>query len=163
MVAAWRGHGDRMDALNRRIVGHLLRDGRATYADIGADVGLSAPAVKRRVDVMLARGEITGFTVRVAPEELGWGVEAYVELFCRGNVSPATLRRDLATIPEIVRVDTVTGEADAMVQIMAGNMADVERTVEAIRASARVDKTRTSLVMTRVIDRPARSSSGEGA
>ncbi len=86
-----------------------------------------------------------------------------MELFCRGNVSPATLRRDLATIPEIVRVDTVTGEADAMVQIMAGNMADVERTVEAIRASARVDKTRTSLVMTRVIDRPARSSSGEGA
>ncbi|MCA5894438.1 Lrp/AsnC family transcriptional regulator [Isoptericola sp. NEAU-Y5] len=148
-----------MDGVNRRIVGHLLRDGRATYAEIGAAVGLSAPAVKRRVDLMLARGEIAGFTVRVAPEELGWGVEAYVELFCRGNVSPATLRRDLAAIPEIVRVDTVTGEADAMVQIMAGGMADVERTVEAIRASGRVDKTRTSLVMTRVIDRPARPGS----
>jgi DNA-binding Lrp family transcriptional regulator len=154
-----------MDSVNRKIVGHLLRDGRATYADIGDAVGLSAPAVKRRVDLMLARGEIAGFTVRVSPEELGWGVEAYVELFCRGNVSPATLRRDLAAIPEVVRVDTVTGEADAMVQIMAGGMADIERTVEAIRAGGRVDKTRTSLVMTRVIDRPARSGSptaGEG-
>jgi len=151
-----------MDAVNRKIVGHLLRDGRATYAEIGLDVGLSAPAVKRRVDLMLARGEISGFTVRVSPEELGWGVEAYVELFCRGNVSPATLRRDLAAIPEIVRVDTVTGEADALVQIMAAGMTDIERTVEAIRASGRVDKTRTSLVMTRVIDRPARPGSSAG-
>jgi DNA-binding Lrp family transcriptional regulator len=149
-----------VDAINRKIVGHLLRDGRATYQDIGDAVGLSAPAVKRRVDLMLARGEITGFTVRVAPEELGWEIEAYIEIFCRGNISPGTLRRDLAAIPEIVRVDTVTGEADAIVQVMAGSMADIERTVEAIRTHARVDKTRTSIVMSRVIDRPPRPTAG---
>ncbi|MDO8145824.1 MULTISPECIES: Lrp/AsnC family transcriptional regulator [unclassified Isoptericola] len=145
-----------MDQTNREIVSILLRDGRASYAEIGDAVGLSATAVKRRVDRMQARGEISGFTVRVAPEELGWGIEAYVEIFCRGNISPAALERDFGPIPEVVRVDTVTGEADALVQIMAGSMSDVERIVESFRVNARVDKTRTAIVMSRVIDRPAR-------
>ena len=146
-----------MDAVNRRIIGCLLRDGRATYQEIGDEVGLSAPAVKRRIDLMLARGQIAGFTVLVDPEELGWNVEAYVELFCRGIVSPAALERELGPIPEVVRVATVTGEADALVHVMASSMAEIERTVERIRSSTRVDKTRTVIVMSRVIDRPTRA------
>lgn len=149
-----------MDDTNRKIVGLLLRDGRASYAEIGEAVGLSAPAVKRRVDRMQARGEISGFTVRVSPEQLGWRIEAYVEVFCRGNISPAALERDFGSIPEVVRVDTVTGEADALVQIMADSMADVERIVESFRVGARVDKTRTAIVMSRVIDRPVRADTG---
>jgi DNA-binding Lrp family transcriptional regulator len=150
-----------VDAINRKIVGHLLQDGRATYQEIGEVVGLSAPAVKRRVDLMVARGEIAGFTVLVDPATLGWSIEAYVEIFCHGNVSPAVLERDLASIPEVVRVNTVTGDADAMVHVMAGSMAEIEQTVERIRSTTRVDKTRTAIVMSRVIDRPARASAQE--
>jgi len=143
-----------VDALDRQIVTRLQADGRATFAQVGAAVGLSAPAVKRRVDAMRERGEITGFTVVVDPAALGRGVEAYVELFYRGNVAPAQLHRDLAPLPEVVGVATVTGDADAIVHVMAAGMADVERTVERIRTTANVDKTRTSIVMSRVVDRP---------
>ncbi|WP_125776007.1 Lrp/AsnC family transcriptional regulator [Antribacter gilvus] len=143
-----------MDALNRAIVERLLLDGRATYQEIGNAVGLSAPAVKRRVDLMLARGEIAGFTVRVDPQAMGWILEGYVEIFCSGIVSPAMLERELGPIPEVVRVSTVTGDADAMVHIMASSMAEIESTVERIRTAAHVVKTRTALVMSRVIDRP---------
>jgi DNA-binding Lrp family transcriptional regulator len=147
-----------MDALDRAIVARLLVDGRATYQQVGSAVGLSAPAVKRRVDAMLARGEINGFTVVVDPAALGRGVEAYVELFYRGNVAPAQLSRDLAPIPEVVGVATVTGDADALVHVLAASMADVERTVERIRTTANVDKTRTAIVMSRVVERPAATS-----
>ncbi|MCU1608513.1 MAG: transcriptional regulator, AsnC family, partial [Pseudonocardiales bacterium] len=61
-----------MDAIDHRVVGCLLRDGRATYAEIGAEVGLSAPAAKRRVDRLRASGAIRGFTVVVDPSALGW-------------------------------------------------------------------------------------------
>ena len=77
------------DELDRRIVAALVEDGRATYADIGAKVGLSAPAVKRRVDRLRASGAITGFAALVDPGMLGWTTEAYVELFCRGRTSPS--------------------------------------------------------------------------
>ncbi|HEY0806235.1 MAG TPA: AsnC family protein, partial [Pseudonocardiaceae bacterium] len=45
-----------MDSIDHRIVSCLVADARSSYAEIGADVGLSAPAVKRRVDKLLERG-----------------------------------------------------------------------------------------------------------
>lgn len=143
-----------VDRLNREIIGHLLADGRATYQQIGAQVGLSAPAVKRRVDQMLARKQISGFTVLIDPASLGWDTEAYVELSYRGNVSTERLKRDLEAIPEVVGVWTITGDADALVHVMASNMAEIERTVERMREFDNVDRTRSVIVMSRVLDRP---------
>ena len=143
-----------MDDVDRHILSHLLRNGRASFAEIGADVGLSAPAVKRRVDRMRATGEIAGFTAVVDPAALGWSTEAYVEVYYRGNVSPAELRRSLESIPQVVGVWTVSGDADALVHVMARNMADVEACVEQIRQNMRVDRTRSSIVMTRLFERP---------
>ena len=55
-----------MDAVDQRIIALLVADARASYADIGAKVSLSAPAVKRRVDRLRSTGVIKGFTVCVA-------------------------------------------------------------------------------------------------
>ncbi len=146
-----------MDGLDRQIVACLLEDGRATFHEIGGRVGLSAPAVKRRVDKMRARGEITGFTVLLDPEALGWDAEAYVELSYQGNVSPSRLKSDLETMPEVVGVWTIAGEADALVHVLAAGISEIERTVERIRALAQVDRTRTVIVMSRLLARPRRS------
>ena len=81
------------DELDKRIVVALVDDARATYAEVGAQVGLSAPAVKRRVDRLRSSGAITGFSARIDPAALGWTTEAYVELFCRGRTSPGRHRR----------------------------------------------------------------------
>ncbi|NHC15987.1 Lrp/AsnC family transcriptional regulator, partial [Motilibacter deserti] len=53
------------DRTDKEILVALQRDGRASYADIGKAVGLSAPAVKRRVDRMRDDGVIRGFTAVV--------------------------------------------------------------------------------------------------
>lgn len=143
-----------MDAINRQIMGHLLRDGRATYQEIGAGVGLSAPAAKRRVDQMIARKEIAGFTAVIDPASLGWETEAYVEVTYQGNVSTARLKADLEAIPQIVGVWTVSGDADALVHIVAANMSEIEETVERIRAGRNIDRTRSVIVMSRLFERP---------
>lgn len=143
-----------MDAVNRQILGHLLRDGRATFQEIGTAVGLSAPAAKRRVDQMVARGEIAGFTAMVDPASLGWDTEAYVEVTYQGNVSTSRLKQDLEAIPQVVGVCTVSGEADALVHVMAANMAEVEQTVERIREGRNIDRTRSVIVMSRLFERP---------
>ena len=143
-----------MDDLNRRIIEHLLRDGRATYQQIGDSVGLSAPAVKRRVDQLVARGEIAGFTALIDPQSLGWDIEAYVEIIYTGNVSTTHMKRDLQDIPEIVGLWTVSGEADALAHVMARDMDAIERTVTLIREVPNVTRTRTVFVMSRVFERP---------
>ncbi|MFB7874698.1 MULTISPECIES: Lrp/AsnC family transcriptional regulator [unclassified Nocardia] len=143
-----------MDDIDRRILARLLTHARASFQEIGAVVGLSAPAVKRRVDKMVASGQITGFTAQVNPAALGWTTEAYVEVYYRDNISPAELRRTLEPIPQVVGVWTIAGEADALVHVMATDMAEIEVTVERIRENARVGRTRSSLVMSRILERP---------
>ena len=101
-----------IDELDKRLIDLLRRDGRATFADMGLRVGLSASAVKRRVDRLVSTGAIRGFSVVIDPEVDGRDTEAYVELFCRGTVAPGELTRILADIPDVVEAWTVTGTAD---------------------------------------------------
>ncbi|MFC9440368.1 Lrp/AsnC family transcriptional regulator [Nocardia sp. NPDC057030] len=143
-----------MDDIDRRILEHLLRQARASFQEIGSAVGLTAPAVKRRVDKMVASKQITGFTALVNPAAMGWKTEAYVEVYYRDNISPAELRRTLEPIPQIVGVWTIAGEADALVHVMATDMAEIEVTVERIRENVRVGRTRSSIVMSRILERP---------
>ncbi len=81
-----------MDNLDYGIIDLLRQNARAGYGDIGEVVGLSASAVKRRVDRLVADGVIRGFTIRVDPAVDGLATEAYVELFCRGTVAPEELQ-----------------------------------------------------------------------
>jgi DNA-binding Lrp family transcriptional regulator len=142
-----------MDAIDRQVVGCLLRNGRATFAEIGARVGLSAPAAKRRVDRLVASGTIKGFTAVVDPAALGWAIEAYVELHCRGTVSPQELQRSLERVPEVVSACTVTGSADALLRMRATDVAHLEEAMERIRHEPNVDHTRSVIVLSRLVDR----------
>ncbi|MEV8155661.1 Lrp/AsnC family transcriptional regulator, partial [Streptomyces fradiae] len=109
----------RLNDLDERIVHALAEDARRSYADIGALVGLSAPAVKRRVDRLRAEGAITGFTVRVDPAALGWETEGFIEIYARGNTSPETIQRGLERYPEIAAAYRLTGHAHAIEQGVA--------------------------------------------
>ena len=127
-----------------------MSDARQSYADIGSRVNLSAPAVKRRVDRMRADGVLRGFTALVDPDALGWTVEAFVELFCEGRVPPAQIREMLIDIPEVQAAFTVTGDADALLNIRAKDMTHFERVLETVRERDLVRQTRSTVVLSRL-------------
>ncbi len=142
------------DELDQRIVAALVDDGRATYAEVGARVGLSAPAVKRRVDRLRAAGAVTGFSAQVNPSELGWTTEAYVELFCRGRTSPKDIAAAVSKHPEVTEACTITGDADALLHIRAADVHHFEQVVERISAEPFVVRTRSVIVLSRLLHRP---------
>ena len=142
-----------LDEIDARIVTALIRDARASYAVIGNEVGLSAPAVKRRVDRLRASGAITGFSARVDPAALGWTTEAYVELFCGGSTRPEEIGAAVRRHPEVADACTVTGEADALVHIRAADIRHFERVVERIAAEPFVQRTRSVIVLSRLVER----------
>ena len=142
-----------MDDIDARIVAALLKNGRVSYAVVGDEVGLSAPAVKRRVDRLRAAGAITGFSVRVDPAAMGWTTEAYVELFCGGRTSPDEIAAAVRRYPEVVDACTITGEADALVHIRAADVRHFEGVMERIRAEPFVVRTRSVIVLSRLVDR----------
>ncbi|AZZ56215.1 Lrp/AsnC family transcriptional regulator [Rathayibacter iranicus] len=142
-----------MDNIDRTILDLLRQNSRAGYGDIGGIVGLSASAVKRRVDRLVADGVIQGFTIKVNPAVDGMATEAYVELFCRGTVAPDELRRILSAVPEVVDAGTVTGSADAIVHIRSRDIPSLELALERVRIAPNVDHTRSAIVLSRLIQR----------
>ena len=99
------------DELDRKIITALMANARTSFAEIGAAIGLSATAVKRRVDRLRETGVITGFTATVKPVALGWRTEAYVEVYCEGAAPPRRLAEVVRNHPEITAAMTVTGGA----------------------------------------------------
>src|SRR2546421_9124899 len=156
----WQDRGVPFDELDQRIVGALVENARATYAEIGKRVGLSAPAVKRRVDRLRTTGAITGFSATIDPAALGWTTEAYVELFCRGRTSPADIRAAVSRYPEVTGAATITGEADALLHIRAADVGHFERVVERISAEPFVVRTRSVIVLSRLVSRTGFLPSG---
>jgi DNA-binding Lrp family transcriptional regulator len=143
----------RLDGLDERIISLLRKDARSSYAEIGQQVGLSAPAVKRRVDRLRRSGVIRGFTALVDPAALGWTTEAYVELYCTGGTSPADIQAVVSRFPEVVSASTVTGEADALLYILAADVGHLERVVERIGAEPFVVRTKSAIVLAPLLRR----------
>jgi len=131
---------DRLDGIDEQILAELAQHARATFAEIGERVNLSAPAVKRRVDRMLDSGVIRGFTTVIDRSAVGWNTEAYVQVYCHGRISPDELRRAWIDIPEVVSAATATGTADAILRVLAHDMRHLEDALERIRTSADIDR-----------------------
>ena len=149
-----RGESLQMDAVDQRIVALLVADARASFAEIGAKVSLSAPAVKRRVDRLRARGVIKGFTAVIDPAAVGWTTEAFVELFCTGRTTPAQITVATRRHPEVVGAYTVSGEADALVHLRAADIGHLEQALERLRAEPFVTSTRSMVVLSRLVETP---------
>ncbi|MFC7547094.1 Lrp/AsnC family transcriptional regulator [Plantactinospora sp. GCM10030261] len=143
-----------IDAVDQRIIASLVADARASYAEIGSRVSLSAPAVKRRVDRLRAGGVIRGFTAVVDPAAVGWTTEAFIELFCTGRTTPAQLATATRRHPEVVGAYTVSGEADALVHLRAADIAHLEQALERLRAEPFVTSTRSMIVLSRLAESP---------
>jgi DNA-binding Lrp family transcriptional regulator len=142
-----------MDAIDQQIIALLVQDGRRSYEDIGRQVALSAPSVKRRVDALRERGAIEGFTAVLDHTALGRSTEALVELF----FAPGTLLDEVATRlrrhPEVVEAWSVTGDADAIARVRTQDNGDLERLIMELQRDGSVVRTRSQVVLSRLVGR----------
>src|SRR3954469_1761740 len=144
-----------MDAIDTHIVALLVQDARRPYGDIAKRVSLSAPAVKRRVDRLRASGALRGFTAVLDHAALGESTEALVELFFAPGTLLDEVTATLAAHPEVVEAWSVTGEADAIARVRTADNADLERVIMDLQREGPVERTRSQVVMSRLVSRSA--------
>ncbi len=143
-----------LDDIDQRIVALLRADARRSFQSIGADVALSAPAVKRRVDRLEAEGVVQGYSAQVDPARFGWTTHAFVELYCEGRMAAGEVRAAVADHPEVAAAYTVAGEASAMLHVRARDTTHLEQTLERIRDAPGVTRTQTQIVLSTLFERP---------
>ena len=109
--------------------------------------------MKRRVDRLLASGALKGFTTVVDHSAMGEHTEALIELF----YAPGTLLDEVAETlrahPEVVEAWSVTGEPDAIARVRTRDNGDLERLIMDLQRDGSVIRTRSQVVMSRLLDR----------
>jgi DNA-binding Lrp family transcriptional regulator len=140
-----------MDSTDQRIIALLVEDGRRTYDDIARQVTLSAPAVKRRVDKLLEQGSLRGFTAVVDHVALGDRTEALIELFFAPGTLLDAVADTLRRHREVVEAWSVTGEADAIARVRTRDNADLERLIMELQRDGLVQRTRSQVVLSRLV------------
>ena len=90
-----------IDFTDRKILSALLSKGRSTFAELAAQVGLTAPTVHDRVKKLERSGIIEGYTAIINPDALGYEITALVHIVTDARVASAEYEKHLTEISEI--------------------------------------------------------------
>src|SRR3982750_3558755 len=104
-----------LDAVNKRIIEQLQRDGRMSYAALAKIVGLSEAAVRQRVQRLLDTGVMQIVAV-TDPLTLGFARQVMIGVKVQGNLR--TVAAALAKVPEIDYVVICAGGYDLLVELV---------------------------------------------
>jgi Lrp/AsnC family leucine-responsive transcriptional regulator len=122
-----------LDAIDVQIVNALLRNGRASFAELGKAVGLSPHGAADRVRRLRRAGVITGFTARVALANVGRSLDAFIDVRLLPTTSSETFEAFVLGLEAVQEVAFVTGRFDYHVRVACHGADDLDQTVRAIR------------------------------
>ena len=125
----------------------LQANGRASYAELARQVGLSAPAVHERVGKLEAAGVITGYTAVVDPAAVGLGVTALVGIIDSDEVDDVGMLEAMSALPEVQDCWRTAGTEGYVLKVRVTDIPALEHTINALNRVRGVSRTRTTVVL----------------
>ena len=118
-----------LDRIDLRLLSLLQRDGRATNADIAAQVNLSPSACLRRVQRLEAAGVVAGYAALVEPRAVGLGLQAFVrvQLERHGQSAIEQFVDALGDWEEVVACHALTGDMDYQLHVVVQDLEHFSR------------------------------------
>ncbi len=136
-----------MDDIDNQILGLLVRNGRAPYAELGQAVGLSPHATADRVRRMMRNGVITGFTVVVDARAAGNLLDAYIDVRLAPGTQPDQFERRARELAQLRELAFVTGRFDYQLRVVCRDADDLDQTLRVLRQKAGAVHTETRIVL----------------
>lgn len=139
-----------LDEIDRKLIAALTSDGRITNAELASRVGIAPSTAHGRVQSLIQRGVISGFTATVNQAKLGFGLQALVGVTLGAGARQASIT-DFADhargFSEVVQVFFLGGVDDFMVHVAVADSSALRRfVVEHISGHPRVASTRTNII-----------------
>lgn len=133
-----------MDETDRKLITALRANARTPVAALAKALKVSRGTVQNRIDRLLARGDIGGFTIRVRAQSDR--VRAIMAIAIVGERSGAVLRA-LRGFPEVRAVHMTNGRWDMIVELETDSLAGFSAALDAIRLVEGISATETSLLL----------------
>ncbi|MBC3927952.1 Lrp/AsnC family transcriptional regulator [Undibacterium sp. CY21W] len=113
-----------MDNYDRSILRYLQEDGRMSNLHLAEQIHLSAPQTLRRVRTLEEKKVIRGYVAQVAPEAVGLGVMAFVNLSLDREQfrNVREVERQLMAFPDIIECHTISGDFDYILKVVAKDL-----------------------------------------
>ncbi len=132
-----------IDKFDYKIIQQLQENARIAYATIGKDIGLTAPAVAKRVQKMENGGLIKGYQLNVDHAKLGNTIKAFVTIKI-GFAKLQQFKKEVRQFEAIQACYRVTGEDCMMMEVL---LKDNVHLVAFLDEMAEYGITKTSIVL----------------
>jgi DNA-binding Lrp family transcriptional regulator len=143
---------DQLDELDRGLVALLQEDARASVAELARQLGVARTTVIARIARLERSQVIAGYGVRLGQDVLDASIEAYVGIIIAPKYGPAVHKR-LGRMPEVQQLCAVSGEFDYVAWLRADSPERLNDLLDQIGALEGVERTTTSIILARKIDR----------
>jgi Lrp/AsnC family leucine-responsive transcriptional regulator len=115
---------EKLDRYDRILLKMLQENGRASNVELSDKVNLSAPQCYRRVRRLETEGIIRGYAAQIAPEAIGLGVVAFVNLTIDREKFKQVreMEKVIRQFPEILECYTISGDFDYLLKVVATDL-----------------------------------------
>jgi Lrp/AsnC family leucine-responsive transcriptional regulator len=126
-----------IDSIDLQLLQELQADADRPNVELARVVGLSPAATLHRVRRLKDSGIVRGIVARIDSAEAGFPLQVYVAVTLERHDDTAHRRFQQAVraMPEVLSADWVTGETDAMLMVVAREVAELQRVL--VRLSTR--------------------------
>lgn len=142
-----------IDAVDRQILRALLTKGRSTFAELAAQVGLTAPTVHDRVKKLERSGVIQGYSASVDASVLGLDLTALVSITTSATVASPEYEQRLSQISEIQECFSVAGEETYVARVITRDSRSLEQLLQRIKALPGTLRTKAKVILSAPIRR----------
>jgi DNA-binding Lrp family transcriptional regulator len=147
-----KDHFERLDDIDRALLALLQRNARESAANLARKLGIARTTVTARIARLEQHHIITGYGVRLGKEVLDGSINAFVGITVQPKSGQIVLAR-LAKMPEIQLLCAVSGEFDYIAWLWADSPDRLDALLDSIGMLEGVQKTTTSIVLSRKVDR----------
>ncbi len=135
-------------SIDSKAVAALQDDGRASWADLGVALGLSAPAAAERVRKLTESGTIRGFAAVLDPVAAGFPVLAFVAVTLQSQDRRAAFLSAVRRHDLIQECHHVAGDDDFLLKVRARSLAELEGVLaDELKGRLGIARTRTTIVL----------------
>jgi len=126
-----------LDSIDVRLLAELQADADRPNVELARLVELSPAATLHRVRRLKESGIIRGVAARLDSDAAGFVLQVYVAVTLERHDDAAHRRfaQAVRAMPEVIAADWVTGETDAMLMVVAREVAELQRVI--VRLSTR--------------------------
>jgi Lrp/AsnC family transcriptional regulator, leucine-responsive regulatory protein len=139
-----------LDAVDRRILENLQREGRLTNMELAERVGLSPSPCLRRLRLLEDRRIICGYSAKIDRQRVGLDLTVFiaVRLQRHGEKEVARFRRTIEGLSEITACYITSGDHDFLLQVVVPDLSTYRHFVlERLTAIAEVRDIHSSFVI----------------